>query len=301
MKMDFLTKADLKEIVHKLKKLPFKVVLAILFGSSTRGTLCRDSDIDILIVSDEIPLHRHRRQSEISLIKNLINIDRPLDILLLTREECFSNFRNHNPLFLDIATEGKVLIAEDEFLEELIEETKKYIHDQGIEKTEDGWKFPIPYRKEAFLSQISNRQFAHAMLDDAKRDFEIGIIILEKEYFDKAVFHFQQSVEKSLKAILIMMGVFVQSHFIGKALIKEIEEKQFPQLWMNKLRHIAQLSTEIEPEVTWSRYPGIDNNSLWIPAEEYSREDAKNVKEKCQTILKTSQEFYRWWFKEEQK
>ena len=178
--MDFLTKADLKEIVHKLKKLPFKVVLAILFGSSTRGTLCRDSDIDILIVSDEIPLHRHRRQSEISLIKNLINIDRPLDILLLTREECFSNFRNHNPLFLDIATEGKVLIAEDEFLEELIEETKKYIHDQGIEKTENGWKFPIPYRKEAFLSQISNRQFAHAMLDDAKRDFEIGIIILEK-------------------------------------------------------------------------------------------------------------------------
>ena len=52
-----------------------------------------------------------------------------------------------------------------------------------------------------------------------------------------------------------MMGVFVKSHFIGKALIKEIEEKQFPQLWMNKLRHIAQLSTEIEPEVTWSRYP----------------------------------------------
>ena len=97
--MDFLTKADLKEIVHKLKKLPFKVVLAILFGSSTRGTLCRDSDIDILIVSDEIPLHRHRRQSEISLIKKLINIDRPLDILLLTREECFSNFSNHNPQF----------------------------------------------------------------------------------------------------------------------------------------------------------------------------------------------------------
>ena len=138
------------------------------------------------------------------------------------------------------------------------------------------------------------------MLDDAKRDFEIGIIILEKEYFDKAVFHFQQSVEKSLKAVLIMMGVFVKSHFIGKVLIKEIEGKQMPTLWINKLRHIAQLSTEIEPEVTWRRYPGIDNNSLWIPAEEYSLEDAKKIKEKCQTILKTSQEFYHWWFKGEQ-
>ncbi|NLJ48459.1 MAG: hypothetical protein GX428_02580 [Candidatus Atribacteria bacterium] len=61
------------------------------------------------------------------------------------------------------------------------------------------------------------------------------------------------------------------------------------------------MSTEIEPEVTWNRYPGIDNDSLWIPAEEYSLEDANNVKEKSQTILKTSQEFYRWWFKEEQK
>jgi hypothetical protein len=30
----------------------------------------------------------------------------PLDVLLLTQEEVVSNFRNHNPLFLDIAEEG---------------------------------------------------------------------------------------------------------------------------------------------------------------------------------------------------
>ncbi|MCX6089089.1 MAG: HEPN domain-containing protein [Candidatus Atribacteria bacterium] len=277
---------------------PFLVKSSILFGSSACGTQTRDSDVDILVVSDEIPPQRQRRSSEIAYIKNTIDITQPLDVVLLTSQECISNFRNHNPLFLDIAIEGHILFDEGNFLKNLIDETKKYIRERGIEKTENGWKFPVPYRSEGYLSEVSNRQFADARLDDAKRDYDIGVIILEKGYFDKAVFHFQQSVEKSMKAILIMMGIFIKSHFIGKALIKEIEEKQFPVPWKDALIHIARMSIEIEPEVTWSRYPGIDNNILWIPAEEYFLEDANRAKEKCQKILKTSQEFYHWWFPE---
>jgi len=298
--MHVIAKIELNEIIFNLKRVPFRVKSAVLFGSSARGTQVKDSDVDILVVSDEIPPQRHRRYREISCIKNIININPPLDVMLLTSNECISNFRNHNPLFLDIAFEGQVLIDEGNFLRELIDETKKYILDRGIEKTEDGWKFPVPYRSEASFSKVSNRQFADAMLYDARRDYEIGVFILEKGYFDKAVFHFQQSVEKSLKAVMIMMGIFVKSHFVGKALIKEIEEKKFPDSWKNELRRMAQMSTEIEPEVTWSRYPGIDNSNLWIPAEEYSLEDAEITKEKCRKILITSQEFYYWWFKEKQ-
>jgi len=38
----------------------------------------------------------------------------PLDILLLTPEEVISNFKNHNPLFLDIAEEGIIILDKND-------------------------------------------------------------------------------------------------------------------------------------------------------------------------------------------
>ncbi|MBC7216794.1 MAG: HEPN domain-containing protein [Candidatus Caldatribacterium sp.] len=38
--------------------------------------------------------------------------------------------------------------------------------------------------------------------------FDIGNILAKEGYFDKAVYHFQQAVEKSVKAILISFGEY---------------------------------------------------------------------------------------------
>ena len=66
--------------------------------------------------------------------------------------------------------------------------------------------------------------------------------------------------------------------------------------WKEKLILIAKISSEVEPEVTWSRYPGIDDDALWIPCEEYTIEDTRSVKDKCEKVVKTAQDFLVWWF-----
>ncbi len=107
-------------ISSALKKWGFRVIGIALFGSFVRGK--KDfRDIDILIVLEKINKNRIERIKDIVEIKRAL--DFPADILLISKEECIDNFKNHNPLFLDIATEGEI-IYDRGFLEELINETK---------------------------------------------------------------------------------------------------------------------------------------------------------------------------------
>jgi len=287
-----------KHITSQVNSLPFKVRASILYGSFARGTSTPDSDIDILIVSDEVNPRRHRRGKDIARIKECLSLGHPLDILLLTSKECISNFRNHNPLFLDIAWEGMILFDENNFFKTILDETRSYISEKNIKKLSDGWLFPVPERTPAFLSKVSNRDFAVAMINDGARDFAIGVNIMEDGFYDKAVYHFQQSVEKAVKAVLICFGIFRKTHFVGEILLKELESRIIDVSWKEKLILIAKVSSEVEPEVTWSRYPGIDDDALWIPSEEYTLEDTLSMKDKCGTVIRTAQDFLAWWFPE---
>ena len=62
-----------------------------------------------MIVPNNMNPKRQRRGFEIAQIKSLFS-GVPLDILLITPEETASNFRNHNPLFLDIAEDGLITL-----------------------------------------------------------------------------------------------------------------------------------------------------------------------------------------------
>lgn len=283
-------------IASRMQSLSFRIKAAVLYGSFARGSFTPDSDIDILFVSDEVNPKKHRRGKEIGQIKECLSMGHPLDILLLTSNECVSNFRNHNPLFLDIAWEGVLLLDENNFLNNLINETRSYISQKNIKKMADGWTFPVRERTPVFLSNVSNRDFASAMIGDGSRDFTIGVNIMEDGFYDKAVYHFQQSAEKAVKAVLICFGIFKKTHFVGEILTKELESRDIDSDWREKLLLIAKISSEVEPEVTWSRYPGIDEDVLWIPGEEYAEEDARNIKDKCEEVIKIARYFIDWWF-----
>src|SRR3989337_3997686 len=116
-----------EEIKNKLAAAPIKIIAVVIYGSWAKGVQTEDSDLDILIISNEINPKKHKRGREIAQIKEWLSIGLPLDILLLTADECISNFRNHNPLFLDIAWEGMILIDKNDFLKDLINETRDYI------------------------------------------------------------------------------------------------------------------------------------------------------------------------------
>ena len=285
------------QITTMLSSLPITIISAVIYGSWTRREQTNDSDIDILLISNEINPKRQRRRKEIASIKEHLFSGYPFDILLLTSEECISNFENHNPLFLDIASEGIILKDTEGFINKIMDDTKRYIVQKGLIKHPDGWSFPVLFREATLLSEVSNRDFATAMVTDGEHDHEIGVHIMEKGYYDKAVYHFQQAVEKAIKAVLISLGEFKKTHFVGDILIDKLKKIELDPAWKDKLNDIAKLSDEVEPEVTWSRYPGIDAGKLWIPFEEYSIDDANEIKEKSEKVIRIANDFISWWFR----
>jgi HEPN domain-containing protein/predicted nucleotidyltransferase len=274
---------------------PVNIMAALLFGSWAQGTETPDSDVDLLVVASNINPKRHRRGMEIAYIKKCLPA-LSLDILLYTKGEVISNFRNHNPLFLDIAEEGIIILDDENFLQNLVSETRDYIKQKGIKKFGDGWIFPVEKGIPAFLSKVSNKDFSQAMLKDGERDFEIGKTLIEGEYYDKAVYHFQQSIEKSIKSILIAKGVFQKTHLIGRILRKVVSEKDIPKRMKKDLLEVADISEAIEPEVSLSRYPGIKDDSLWLPFNEYKKKDADGAMKKSAKALSVSKKFLGEWF-----
>jgi HEPN domain-containing protein/predicted nucleotidyltransferase len=280
-----------------IQAIPFRIVAVLVFGSFARESEGNDSDIDLLVVADGIDPKRHRRGKEVAVIKRGL----PgvlLDILLLTREEVESNFWNHNPLFLDIATEGIVILDENEFLTGLMAETRDYIKQRGIQRIEESWVFPVKQGQATFLSSVSNQDFSQAMLKDGERDLEIGIKLIQEGYFDKAVYHFQQSVEKVVKSILIAVGIFQKTHLVGGILRKALMKEEMPESWEEALTEVAEISEEIEPAFSLSRYPGIINGSLWLPSNEYEKEDAEETMKKAIRAFGIGKSFVDDWFSE---
>jgi HEPN domain-containing protein len=177
-----------------------------------------------------------------------------------------------------------------------MEETRRYIRERKIERYADGWRFPVVRGMPSYLSSVSNKDFAFAMLKDADRDHRIGRQLEETGYFDKAVYHFQQAVEKSIKAVLVCLGVFRRTHLVGAALKEACGEIRVPGEWSERLLLIAAHSEALEPDVSLSRYPGIVNDALWLPAEEYDIEDARAARTKSAETFEIAQSFVRQWF-----
>lgn len=55
------------------------------------------------------------------------------------------------------------------------------------------------------------REWAREWLDFASRDLEVSKILGDHENYDGAAYHLQQSVEKSLKAVLVFYDLRVPS------------------------------------------------------------------------------------------
>ena len=284
----------IKAILEKAEQL-FPITGVVGFGSRAKGQATPYSDIDLLVVAEEIPLQRHRRGKEIAYIKRALP-GLLVDILLCTRQEVQSNFRNHNPLFLDIAEEGVLIIDFDQFLGNLMEETRAYVRQNGIKKWEEGWLFPVQRGVPTYLSKVSNKDFALGMLKDGERDFLIGQKLIEDGFYDKAVYHFQQAVEKGIKSLLIAMGSFQKTHFVGTVLRARLQEVEITDEWKQILAEAAEISEGIEPEVSLSRYPGIIEDTLWLPFEAYEKEDADRAMESGSKVLSIAKRFVEEWF-----
>ena len=193
---------------------------------------------------------------------------------------------------------GSFCWTKNKVLRALIDETKDYIKARGIRRLKGGWEFPAKQGVATYLSRISNKDFAGAMLKDGERDFLIAKTLREEGYYDKSVYHSQQAIEKCVKVVLIAFGIFQKTHFIGGILKKTLEEKEIAETWKKKLAEVAGISEAIEPDVSLSRYPGIINDSLWLPFEEYEKSDADTAAIDAEKTLALAKDFFAYWFQD---
>lgn len=293
--MDYI-KAITQQVKKKLGELnEIEIVSIAIFGSMARQEADESSDVDLMIVAENIPQKRIHRIPEIIKIKRQFSSSIPLDILLVSKNECLLNFRNHNPLYLDITLDAKIIYDDDDFLNKLIAETHEYILANGIYRTNDSWSFPVKQRVATRLSETTNEEWALAWLSDGKRDLLAALHLLKASLFEKSVYHCQQAVEKGTKAILAAWGKFRRTHAVADILRNECEDQDIGE-WKKCIIEIADIGDTIEPHVSLSRYPELANGTLWLPYEEYDAEIATEYLEKAKIVMKTSEKFIEWWF-----
>ena len=92
------------------------------------------------------------------------------------------------------------------------------------------------------------------------------------------------------------MGIFKKTHFVGEELRALIDKGTIPGHWKEQLSDAAEISEGIEPEVSLSRYPGISQDALWLPYEEYEESDSQQAQQKAERVLLIAKNFVTQWF-----
>lgn len=139
----------LKKILDEIRGYFDKnLVSVVLYGSLARGEVKKDSDIDLLIISENLPKERSRRQDmfmelekesdeEIKRIYEKWGCYPYISPILKTKEEA----RNLSPLYLDMVTDAKILYDKDDFFKEILEKLRMELDSLNAKKIKVGKKW----------------------------------------------------------------------------------------------------------------------------------------------------------------
>lgn len=103
----FMTQPQIQTQINSIKNQlikKYKPQKIILFGSYAYGQPSKESDVDLLIVS-ETDKKFHERAQE---VRTYLPKDQPFDLIVLTPLE-YQKARVTNPLLLEIESKGKVI------------------------------------------------------------------------------------------------------------------------------------------------------------------------------------------------
>lgn len=270
------------------------VVGIVIFGSFARAG--EGQDVDVLVVlASSIASHAAWGQVMLQAVEA---IQLPaVDVIPIDRAGLRLSLKAHRPLFMEIAFDGLV-IYDGAQVADLLAESRREITAAGIRRTETGWQYPVKYRQASPLSPGLNNVRAGHWLVDARRDLEIAEQLQTTGYFDRSAYHSQQSIERSVKAVLICFGRFERVHWVGKKLREVLRQLDVGE-WQRPLLALAQISLSRERDAILARYIDDEGEEISLPWERYDSAVATAALADAQAALATASDFIAWWFAEE--
>lgn len=96
---------EIQNITQQLIK-KYKPEKIILFGSAAKGKFGPDSDLDFLIIKEQVPANGIERRWE---VRKIIKKGTPADFLVYRQEELDTCLRLEDPFITTILEEGQIL------------------------------------------------------------------------------------------------------------------------------------------------------------------------------------------------
>jgi len=136
-KFEELTKNLLEEVRSFYEE---RLVSFVVFGSVARKTYRFDSDLDVLIIVDNLPNGRMKRVAQFSAVEDRIEsfleslrkegIDTYISPIFKTPEEA----EKGSPIFLDMVEDALILFDRDGFFAKVLERLRNRLRELGAER-----------------------------------------------------------------------------------------------------------------------------------------------------------------------
>ncbi len=141
----------LERTVGKMKRyFGENLVSVVLFGSLARGAVKNDSDIDLLVVFEDLPRERLKRQDIFMTMEREAEVDEEIERIyeqsgcypyispiLKTREEA----KILSPLYLDMVTDARILFDKADFFNGVLERLRRELELLNAKKKKVGKKW----------------------------------------------------------------------------------------------------------------------------------------------------------------
>jgi len=106
-------------------------------------------------------------------------------------------------------------------------------------------------------------KLAKAFARRAELDLKSAKVLLDAGIYADSVYHAQQSVEKIVKALLILENKFVRTHFVSSIFERVI--RKFEEKWRKRLEELIPIIVRLEENWVLPRYPEPFGEEIWDP------------------------------------
>ncbi len=131
--MDASIKQSISEFVRRLTGVG-RIYSVVLFGSRARGDNAPYSDVDVLVVADILPDSEFgRRRLAVEAAKPIFSEKRiGISAVLMTRDEVLDGLESFNPLILEMAKGGIIIMDDAGFFHDVKEKVSRMLSEHKI-------------------------------------------------------------------------------------------------------------------------------------------------------------------------